>query len=43
MIIKTISIDKINPASNPRKDLKPDDKACDFDINARTFVEEVSL
>ena len=28
MIIKTISIDKINPASyNPRKDLKPDDKA----------------
>lgn len=27
MIIKTISIDKINPASyNPRKDLKPDDK-----------------
>jgi len=28
MIIKTISIDKINPASyNPRRDLKPDDKA----------------
>lgn len=27
MKIKTISIDKINPASyNPRKDLKPDDK-----------------
>jgi ParB-like chromosome segregation protein Spo0J len=27
MIIKTISVNKINPAPyNPRKDLKPDDK-----------------